>query len=298
MAVVKEMLDMNKLNTVYRGDAFELLSVLANDSIDLVLTSPPYYDARNYGGEVLFDDPDEWQKWCLHLIVRLSNKIKPSGVIWWNTGSGYRDHGKMTQVYGLVDALNHLGIRLIDEIPWIKKSGPPKKIKNRPPPMWEHNYIFAKSPEQVQMYHDQVLRPYAKSTLERMKYEVSNLSGDKDGEYNKRKKVEPNPKGAMPVNYLMEAQDTTARPHPAPMQPKIANWAIRAYTKEGDIVLDPMMGAGTTAVESERLKRRWLGFELYDEYVNLTRLSLQRFRQGKDPYRGLKKAWEKENERN
>lgn len=288
---------LDQLDTIHWGDHRALMPRLPNDSIDMVLTSPPYFDARNYGGDKLFDDPGVWKEWCINVIYELSKKIKPSGVIWWNTGSGYRNYGKMTEVYGMVDALNHIGIRLIDEFPWIKKSGPPKKIKNRPPPMWEHNYIFAKAPEQVQMYHDQILRPYAKSTLERMKYDVSNLSGDKDGEYTKRKRVNPNPKGAMPVNYLIEAQDTTARPHPAPMQPKIANWAIRAYTKEGDLVLDPMMGAGTTAVEAERLKRHWIGFELYGEYVELTRLSLQRLRQGEDPYLGLKKAWEERNER-
>ena len=59
-----------------------------------------------------------------------------------------------------------------------------------------------------------------------------------------------------------------------------------------------MMGAGTTAVEAERLKRRWIGIELYEEYVDLTRLSLQRLRRGEEPYRGLKKAWEERNERN
>ncbi len=286
------MATANFINRVVWGDLFHGLPQLDNDSIDLVITSPPYYDARNYGGQKLFNDPGVWKEWCMNVIYELSKKIKPTGVIWWNTGSGYRNHQKMVEVYGMVYSLDALGIHIIDEYPWIKKSGPPKKIKNRPPPMWEHNYIFAKNPEQVHMYHDQILRPYAKSTLERMKYPVSQLSADLDGEYNKRKKVEPNPKGAMPVNYLMEAQDTTGRPHPAPMMPKIANWAIRAYTQEGDIVLDPMMGAGTTAVEAEKLKRKWIGFELFEEYTELTNLSLERLRRGEDPYRGLKKEWE------
>lgn len=259
----------------------------------LALTSPPYYNARNYGGEELFKSPEEWEDWCYHVLHLLSTSITDDGVIWWNTGSGYANHQKMIHVYNLVVQVHKkLGLKLIDEIPWCKTSGPPKYFKNRPPHMWEHNYIFAKNPEAVTFYRDQVREPYAKATLDRMKYKVSNLQGDKEGEFTKRVKVEPHPDGKIPNNYLLLPQDTTARPHPAPMLPQLANWAIRAYTEKDDWVLDPMAGAGTTWIEATKLERKFYGIELFPQYVALANLSMLRYNRGDDPYRGLKKEWE------
>lgn len=286
----EETIPMN--NTIYHGDLFDFLSKVPDNTIDLVLTSPPYFNARNYGGEVLFTDPMDWLKFCLETLNELKRVIKPEGVIWWNTGSGFKDYKKMLHVYALVVACDEMGLGLIDEIPWIKKSSPPKRVSNRPYPAWEHNYIFGKNPELVEYHRDNVRREYSKSTLERMNYEVSQLSGDLDGEYDKRKKVEPNPKGATPPNYILEAQDTTGRPHPATMLPQLASWAIRAYTEPGEMVLDPMMGAGTTAVEATKLERQWMGSELYLEYIGQAILSLERLERGEDPYRGLRKEWE------
>jgi len=281
---------------IYKGDLFDVLPRLDRDSIDLVVTSPPYYNARNYGGEVLFENTEEWLSWCLDVLAELRNVIKPSGVIWWNTGSGYENHCKMTEVYQMIANIDMYDLYLIDEIPWLKMSGPPKFFKNRPPHMWEHNYVIAKRPDLVTFYRDNVRESYAESTLERMKYKVSNLQGDKDGEFDKRVKVEPNPKGKVPNNYLFLPQDTSGRPHPAPMQPRLAEWAIQAYSQEGDTVLDPMMGAGTTWIEAEKVNRNFKGIELYDEYISMAYLSMERLKRGDNPYYGLKKEWEKRNE--
>ena len=278
---------------IYQGNLFDVLPTLARDSVDLVVTSPPYYNARHYGGDVLFRDPAEWLIWCMDVLIELRDVIKPSGVIWWNTGSGYANHRKMSEVYQLVSDLDMVGLGIIDEIPWLKTSGPPKFFKNRPPHMWEHNYIIAKNPDEVIFHRDNVRESYAEATLERMKYKVSNLQGDKEGEFTKRVKVEPNPKGKVPNNYLFLPQDTSARPHPAPMQPRLAEWAIGAYSEEGETVLDPMMGAGTTWIEAEKLGRNFIGIELYEEYVNLAQMSMDRLKRGENPYYGLKKEWEK-----
>lgn len=278
---------------IVKGDLFEVLEKLEDDIADLVVTSPPYYNARNYGGETLFERPLDWENWCISVLLSLKRVIKPSGVIWWNTGSGYKDHKKMTNIYSIVHHCNLNYLYLIDEIPWCKTSGPPKYYKNRPPHMWEHNYVLAKNPEEVTFYRDSVREPYSKSSLERYKYKESALSGDKEGEFDtKVKKIEPHPDGKVPNNYLLLPQDTTARPHPATMQPRLANWAIRAYSQEDDFILDPMAGIGTTWVEAVKLNRRFLGIELFQEYIDIANLSMSRYNRGLDPYRGLKEEWE------
>jgi DNA modification methylase len=261
--------------------------------IKVTVTSPPYFDARNYGGEALFANQEDWIRWCFNGIIKISQRTKKDGVIWWNTGSGYKNYRKMIGVYKLVVALDMNGIFLIDEIPWVKKSAPPKKIRNRPHPAWEHNFIFATHPSKVTFYRDNVRRPYAPATLSRMKYKVGKLASDLDGEYpGGDKMVNPNPKGATPPNYLLLPQDTSRRPHPAPMVPDLANWAIRAYSQEGDLVFDPMAGGGTTWVEAERLGREFIGFELFPEYIEMANMSIDRLRRGDDPYNGLRKEWE------
>jgi len=277
---------------IYNMDLFAGLKTLDDKSIDLVVTSPPYFDARNYGGEALFTNATDWSMFCFDAIVEMSEKLTDKGVIWWNTGSGYRDGRKMTEVYRLVIALEAAHIYLIDEIPWIKKSSPPKNIKNRPYPGWEHNFIFAPRPNKVVYYRDNVRRPYAPATLSRMKYKLGKLTPDMEGEYGEENKfVKPNPDGASSPNYLFLPQDTSRRPHPAPMIPELANWAIRAYSDVGDVVLDPMAGIGTTWIESEKLGRKFVGFEAVEDYVNIAKLSYARLQKGLDPYNGLKEDW-------
>jgi site-specific DNA-methyltransferase (adenine-specific) len=278
---------------IYNEDFFTAIDRYDIKNVDLVVTSPPYYTARNYGGIALFDDnPVEWIKWCYNAILKLSTTLKETGVIWWNTGSGYKDHKKMVHIYGLIIALHGKGIELIDEIPWIKKTAPPKRIKNRPFPAWEHNFILAPNPSKVTFYRDNVRQPYSKATLERMKYRLGKLSPDLDGEYGEENsRVSPNPGGATPPNYLILSQDYSKRPHPAPMTPDLANWAIRAYSNEGDLVFDPMAGIGTTWVESIKLNRNFIGCELFPEYIEIAKLSVARLDRGDDPYNGLKKEW-------
>lgn len=263
-------------------------------NVDLIVTSPPYLDARSYGGDVPFTTEEEWESWCFKSIKILSAILNPSGVIWWNTGSGYKDNHKLVSIYKLIVALEQVGIYLIDDIPWIKKSAPPKNIKNRPYPAWEHNLIFAPNPSLVRFYRDNVRRPYSPSTLSRMKYKLGKLTPALDGDYGEQDRfVKPNPGGASPPNYLLLPQDTSRRPHPAPMLPELANWAIRAYSAPGNLVFDPMSGIGTTWVESIRLGRDFIGFELVDTYIEIAKLSMWCLKNGEDPYTGLKEKWEK-----
>lgn len=265
--------------------------------IDMVLTSPPYFNARNYNNQPLFAHEGWWEEWCVRTIYKLSKYVKDSGIIWWNTGSGYKDYKKMTSIYKIIISCEEDGIYLVEDIPWIKKSAPPKNIRNRPYPAYEHNLIFSRHPEKVTFYRDNVRTPYSPATLKRLEYGVGKLSADLNGEYgDSRKMVKPNAGGATPPNYLILPQDYSKRPHPAPMSPALANWAIRAYTKDGDTVLDPMAGIGTTWIECIKLNRNFIGFELYQEYIDIAELSVDRLFGGADPYHGLIKEWRELNE--
>ena len=84
---------------IYNKDFRTGLKELNIQNIKLVVTSPPYFDARDYGGHSLFNDSREWRAWCAESILMLFNHMVDNGVVWWNTGSGYRNHHKMIEVY-------------------------------------------------------------------------------------------------------------------------------------------------------------------------------------------------------
>ena len=259
---------MYDLNEAHSMNWLKAFASVPSNTFDLCVTSPPYYNARKYGAEWdTFKSPEDWLFFCTSMVLTIVEVLRPEGVLWWNTGSGYMGGKRLSVIEKLIVDVEEQGVFMIDKIPWIKTSFLPKKYSNRPYPAWEENIIFSREPSQARYYVDHVREPYAESTLKRLKYPVGNLQADEQGKFTQRKMVTPHPDGKAPANYLKLKVDTTKRDHPAPMAPELANWAIRAYSKEGDYVLDPMCGVGTTLLEAQKLNRIFLGFDVNPEYV-------------------------------
>lgn len=257
------------LNQAHHENFLKAWTRLPDNTFDLCVTSPPYYNARKYGAEWDgFRDATDWLTFCNNMLVCIAETMKPEGIIWWNTASGYENSRRLSVVEQLILLAEGQGIYMIDKIPWCKTSFLPKNYQNRPYPAWEENIIFSKAPELAVYYRDQVRRPYAESTLKRLEYPVGNLQSDDKGEFKKRKMVKPHPDGKTVPNYLVGRVDVSKRDHPAPMATWVAEFAINAYSKEGDYVLDPMCGIGTTLVKAIELNRVALGFDANAEYVD------------------------------
>ncbi len=262
-------------NKLYVADSRELLWDFPEESVDLCVTSPPYYKARKYDKSKMFKDPNEWLNFCLEILIGIEKVIKNDGVIWWNSGPGYENNRRLYTVYEIILTLKSWGLYLIDEFPWCKTTYLPKVYPNRPYPAWEHNLIFSKDPDLVIYHKDNVREPYAESTLKRLKYPVGDIQMTDDGKAPNRKKIEPHPDGKTVPNYFVMSGDKTRRDHPAPMKPDLANWAIRAYSKPDDLVLDPLCGIGTTCVEAKKLGRNYVGIDISEEYVEMARKVLE-----------------------
>ena len=258
-----------KLNMAHHENFFKAFSAVPDNSFDLCVTSPPYYNARKYGAEWDgFQNPMEWFLFCDDMLACVAQVMKPEGIIWWNTASGYESGKRLTVVEQLIVSAERRGLYLIDKIPWCKTSFLPKNYQNRPYPAWEENFIFSKAPELAVYYRDQVRRPYAESTLKRLEYPVGNLQADDKGEFKERKMVKPHPDGKTVPNYLVGRVDVSRRDHPAPMATWVAEFAINAYSKKGDLVIDPMCGIGTTLIKAIELDRFAVGFDANKEYVD------------------------------
>ncbi len=259
---------MYTLNEAHHRNWLKAWIHVPANTFDLCVTSPPYYNARKYGAEWdTFKSPEDWLSFCSMMLTTIADVMKPEGVIWWNTGSGYVDGKRLSVVEKLIVQAEEYGVYMVEKIPWCKTSFLPKKFNNRPYAAWEENIIFSREPKNVRYYVDHVREPYAESTLKRMKYAIGNMQADDEGNFTKRKMVTPHPLGKSPPNYLLLQKDNTKRDHPAPMNPEVANWAIRAYSKEGDLILDPMCGIGTTLIEAQKLNREFIGFDINPDYV-------------------------------
>ncbi|MCC6324226.1 MAG: site-specific DNA-methyltransferase [Candidatus Brocadia sp.] len=258
---------------VLTGDCAKLLTALANDTIQCCVTSPPYWGLRDYdhsdqiGSE---PSPDLYVKNLVSVFRLVREKLRPDGTLWLNVGDGYARNGgtgkcgpnavvgntkkliqkrncKVPEVWGLKDrdlmglpwrvafALQEDGWILRSKIVWIKKTAMPESVKNRPTNATEEIFLFAKS---LNYYYD------------------SNAVRQDTG--------------ANLRNYWILGPDPNSHGHPAAFPRELARRCILLGSREGDIVLDPFGGSGTTGIVANDLNRHAILIELNPDYANCT----------------------------
>jgi len=251
------MLRYNKSDvTLYLQDCIEWMQSLSDDSIDMTLTSPPYDSIRNYKG-YSFDFESTAKE-----LYRIT---KPGGVVVWNvadqTISGSESGTSMRQALFFMEC----GFKLHDTMIYIKKNPMPSSGK-RYHQAWEYVFCFSKG---------------APSTFNPFMVECKygNLKANqkyrgKDGEKNyKVTKRNSHSKVRNVFEYVIGGGHTTkdkiAFEHPAIMPEKLAEDQIKTWTNEGDLVIDPFAGSGTTAKMCLLNKRVFSGCEISEEYCDI-----------------------------
>jgi site-specific DNA-methyltransferase (adenine-specific) len=260
-------------NTIqlYNSDCLEILKELPNNSVDLVITSPPYSDQRKntYGGI----HPDNYVKWFLPISMELKRVLKPTGSFVLNIKEKVVDGERHTYVIELILAMKEQGWLWTEEYMWHKKNSFPGKWPNRLRDAWERLLHFTKE-KKFNMYQDEVKIPIGDWSKKRL----ANLSDtDKQRDNSKvgsgfGKKVENwvGKEMVLPDNVLYMATETGNKSHSAAFPDTLPEWFIKLFTKEGDVVLDPFLGSGTTCRVSYNMKRNSIGIELLDEYYQKT----------------------------
>ncbi len=276
-------------DTILFGDCRDTLKEFTGKA-RMCVTSPPYYGLRNYGGEEdqigQEQSPEEYIENLVEVFREVRNVLTDDGTLWLNIGDSYynyrpgRGQGLVKQTVSntkqdlpdvcprrgnrlpglkekdligipwmLAFALRADGWYLRQDIIWHKPNPMPESVRDRCTKSHEYIFLFSKS----QNYYFDV-DAIKESTV--------------DGKGLKRKKtvweVKTKPyKGA----------------HFAVYPPELIEPCIKAGSEEGDTVLDPFMGSGTTALVSKSLQRHYIGCELHEEYGKLiqTRLSEKSF---------------------
>jgi len=258
------------LNQIYCGGAAELLRLLPNDSVDLIITSPPYADQRKhtYGGV----SPDEYVDWFLPIGAELLRVLKPSGSFILNIKERVVDGERHIYVLELILALRKQGWLWTEEYCWHKKNSYPGKWPNRFRDNWERLLHFTKA-RKFKMFQDAVRLPtgdWAESRLKRLSETDKRRDESKVGSgFGKNVSNWLGKDWVYPSNVLHMATESSNTGHSAAFPLALPEWFIKLFTEPGDVTLDPFIGSGTTAVAAVRLGRQFIGIELMAEHCQL-----------------------------
>ena len=259
-----------EINTDIRlGDCKEILKELPENTIDLIVTSPPYDDQRKstYGGI----PPKKYVEWFLPISKELLRVLKPTGSFILNIKERVVSGERSTYVMELILEMRKQGWLWTEEYIWHKKNCYPGKWPNRFRDAWERLLHFNKSRD-FNMYQEKVMIPvgeWAKTRLKNLSKTDKTRDESKVGSgFGKNISNWLDRDKAYPTNVLHLATECNNKNHSAAFPEGLPEWFIRLFTQPGDIVLDPFMGSGTTNFVARRMSRNSIGIEIKKEYYN------------------------------
>lgn len=219
-----------EINKIYRGDCVELLDKLDDNSIDLVVTSPPYYNSghkyqRGSGFHYTFDVGEPLYV-IFDMFEKLRPKLKEDGIVCINIGFSYGETGVMRPIDIINRIRDKLGYFVNDIVIWHKNN--PIPLQQRLTNAFEFIFVLSKHP--IGKYNT---KEYTHNVW---KFPVS--SGGHGG-------------------------------HSAVYPEKLSDNCIINFSKEGDLVLDPFIGSGTTAVSAKKKNRNYIGFDINPDYIDI-----------------------------
>lgn len=263
------------LNQVICGDCETVLKSSPDNSVDLIVTSPPYADRRKntYGGI----HPNKYIEWFLPKSAEFLRVLKPTGTFILNIKERVVNGERHTYVIELILEMRKQGWLWTEEFCWHKKNCYPGKWPNRFRDAWERCIQFNKQ-KKFNMYQEAVMIPVGDWAETRLK----NLGKNDKKRFNSRvksgfgKKVENwvERKMVYPNNVLHLPTECANRNHSATFPMALPEWFIKLFTAEGDVVMDPFLGSGTTAIVAKSLNRNYIGIDILEEYCELSKREL------------------------
>ncbi len=246
------------------GDNCEVMRKMPSESIDLVVTSPPYDDLRTYGGH----------SWDFYGVAwNLKRLLKPGGVIVWNVADATKDGSETGTSMRQALHFQSIGLNIHDTMIWEKTNPMPGDGKYRYHDGFEYWFVLSKGrPLKVNLLRD---KPNASAG------KVSTGGGDRRRPNNKANREGyqwETPEFGFRSNVWVSANcSSESSDHPAPFPEALARDHILSWSNEGDIVLDPFSGSGTTAKMAKHNGRKYIGIEVNPDYVEISK---QRLAQG------------------
>jgi site-specific DNA-methyltransferase (adenine-specific)/site-specific DNA-methyltransferase (cytosine-N4-specific) len=256
-------------NNIYNVDCLDGMKLLPEQSINMIITSPPYAEQRKktYGGI----PEDKYIEWFIPLVKEMERILKKDGSFFLNIKEHTKDGFRSTYVMELVlEIIKQTNFKLVDTIAWTK-IGYPGKFNNRFKNAWEPIYHFSLD-KNIKFFPLEVGEPLKNPQWYKRKREkdiTQNGSGFSRPDYRDMENIQI----ARPSNHIhiknVVNQFTENRWHSATYPVELTDFFIKALSEENDIILDPFMGSGTTAISALKNNRNYIGYELSSEYFLL-----------------------------
>jgi DNA modification methylase len=297
------------INKVYCGDAYTELITFPSNSVDLIVTSPPYYKLRNYqhkdqiGQEAT---PHKYLENLKYIFTECKRVLKSTGSIYVVIADCYNKHKS------LVGIPERFAIMMEDDLDLIRrntiiweKNALPESPNDRYSNNFEYVYFFTKSEE---YYHKLQYQPYAESSLKQYNqtylgkakkdYEGNKVQNPSDtkrriitsikfggNKYPNSDSVNNNTysgnqweidteKGARKKCIWKISTNNSTEEHYASYPEELIETPINASSPIGGLVLDPFLGSGTTAIKAQKMNRKYVGIELNPKYVSIAKSRL------------------------
>jgi len=246
------------LNDLICGDNVEILKGLDSNSIDLTVTSPPYDDIRNYNG-YSFDFES--------LAKQLYRVTKDGGVIVWIVNDSTKDGTESGTSFKQALYFKEIGFKLHDTMIWHRQTAPltHKRYEQR----FEYMFILVKG--KIKTFN-----PIMVNKIYEDKRTHKTMRREKDGSYdigfisNSTTKMHGN-LWKIPTGGGHATMDKIAFKHPAIFPEKLAHDHIISWSNEGDTILDPFVGSGTTCKMAKQLNRKYIGIDVSQEYIDISK---------------------------
>lgn len=257
--------------TIHHADCLKVC--FPPESVDLIMTSPPYAQQRKatYGGI----PEDKYVDWFAHRAAWFDQWLKPTGSMVVNIKEHCEGGQRHTYVLDLIYELKGQGWRWVEEYIWRKSASMPGRWPNRLRDGWERCLHFTKGKgKDFKFRPDAVRRAAGASMLKRIDDakrgkapEGRVISGTGSGFGVRNANLVDHDGAVYPDNVIELPPVRRNVGHPAAYPVDLPLFFIQLLTDEGDVVLDPFCGSGSTLVAARRANRKSVGIEIQDDYV-------------------------------
>lgn len=257
---------MLEINKIYNMDCVEGMRLLSNKSVDLTVTSPPYDKLRKYNGYI-FDFENTAKE--------LYRVTKQGGVVVWVVGDSTIKGSETGTSFRQTLYFKDIGFNLHDTMIYYRWSGP--LTHKRYEQEFEYMFVFVKG--KIKTFNPIMVDSiwYGKdSDRTGQRYSLHDEPNRKMRSGKDRNNIHPKRIKGNVWKINNSSQVGERYGHPAPFPEQLANDHIISWSNPGDLVLDPLMGSGTTAKMAILNNRNYIGFEISKEYCDIAETRLKK----------------------
>jgi len=260
------------LNEIYLGDCVDVMKQFSDNSIDMILTSPPYDQLREYNNKIKDDiNYDGFSFPFIAIVKELYRVIKDGGIVVWVVNDQVKNGGETGNSFRQALKFQEIGFKIYDTMIY-HKNGASFPEASRYSQVFEYMFVFLKGdkPKTVNLLKDKPnkwagLSTFGQRSMRQKNGEIKQAKKFIVADYGYRYNV-----WYINTGYGYTTKDKFAYAHPAMFSESLAEDHILSWSNEGDIVLDPLCGAGTTLKMAKMNNRNYIGIDINEEYVNIS----------------------------